>query len=149
MKLTPKRRLAVLASALALAVAEGSPLDVLRALAGAGSFAQWARPHAYDALTTQSARELDLLDGFHFHLARSKVEALLAVLPPFAEQGSRYCPRCGASYEHDVLDCPDCSGVALIAAGTDSPFRDKSAIARERDSKRRGSTIRRRRRKER
>jgi hypothetical protein len=134
---------------LALAVAEGSPLNVLRALAGADSFAQWARPHAYDALTTQSSRELDLLDSFDFHLARSKVEALLAVLPPYSERGSRYCPRCGASFEHDVRDCPDCSGVALITAGTDSPFRDKAAIARERDSKRRGSTIRRRRRKKR
>lgn len=133
----------------ALAASEGSPLDVLRSLAGASYFAQWARPYAFDALTQQRSRELGLLDGFDSYLPRSKVEALLAMLPPFVGKGSRYCPRCGASFESDVRDCQDCSGVALITAGTDAAFRDKSAIARERDSKRRGSTIRRKRRKKR
>ena len=100
---------------LAFAIANGSPLDVFRALAGQEAFAQWARPYAYDALASSGARELELVDGFQHQLRRSNLEEMLGVLPVHTSPGARICPRCGASYREDVRECTDCS-VALITA---------------------------------
>ena len=78
---------------LAFAIADGSPLDVFRVLAGKESFARWGRPHAYDALTTNSAREMRLLDGFDYRVKRSGLEEMLDVLPANTSPGSLICPR--------------------------------------------------------
>jgi hypothetical protein len=133
----------------ALAVTGGSPLDAFRALAGAESFAQWARPHAYDALMHHDSRDLHLLDGFDFHLGRRKVEELLSVLPSNTPPDSRFCPRCGANFQDDVRECTDCSGVELVTARSNLlPIRAPTS-RREAQTRRGSSSLRRRRRRKR
>jgi ribosomal protein S27AE len=134
---------------LALAVAGGSPVDVFREIAGAESFAQWARPHAYDALIRHDSREVHLLDGFGFHLGRRKVEELLSVLPPNVPPDSRFCPRCGANFQDDVRDCTDCGGVELVTAPSNLLPIDKPVARREALSGQGSTSLRRRRRRKR
>ena len=133
---------------LSFAVAGGSPIEVLRALAGDESFARWARPHAFDALALRDGRELHLLEGFAHHFRRDKVEELMTVLPLGVSAGSRYCPRCGAAYQDDVPSCADCAGVALITGGIGVATDTKPTASRA-GMPSRGSTIRRRRRRKR
>jgi hypothetical protein len=108
---------------LALALARGSPIDVLRLLAGAESFAQWARPHAYDALNRHDSREPHLLEGFDFQLDGRALHKLLSVLPEHASPDGRFCPRCGANFQSDVRACTDCAEVELVTSHPDSPSR--------------------------
>jgi hypothetical protein len=134
---------------LALAVAGGSPVDVFRAVAGAESFAQWARPHAYDALIRHDSRELHLLDGFDFHLGRRKVEELLSVLPPHTPPDGRFCPRCGANFQDDMRECTDCGGVELITAPSNLLPMGKPVTRRESLSRQGSTSLGRRRRRRR
>ena len=128
------------------AVAGGSPLDVFRALAGIKSFARWARPHAYDALTTSSERELSLVDGFDYRLARRSLEEMLDVMPANTSPGARICPRCGTSFQDDVRACADCGGVELISAAA---RRNPPKVERAPASRGGGTSIRRKRRRKR
>jgi hypothetical protein len=131
---------------MAFAIAHGSPLDVFRALAGNESFARWARPYAYDALTASSVRETQLLDGFDHRISRRTLEEMLEMLPTDASPGARICPRCGASFREDVRACIDCDDVALITA---SPRRHAPKVERVPMVRGGGSSIRRKRRRKR
>jgi hypothetical protein len=131
---------------MAYAMRDGSPLDVFRALSGAESFARWARPHAYDALASSSAREIQLLDGFAFRVKRSSLEEMLGVLPLDTSPGSLICPRCGVGFRDDMRACSDCGGIELITAVA----RQKSPkIERAPVSRGGGTSIRRKRRRKR
>ncbi|HEV7706012.1 MAG TPA: hypothetical protein VGO46_17065 [Gemmatimonadaceae bacterium] len=131
---------------MAFAIADGSPVDAFRALAGREAFARWARPYAYDALASSGARGVQLIDGFDYQVRRGKLEEMLGVLPASVTLGARICPRCGASYREDVRDCTDCAGVELITAVSprNTPKAERAPIARGG-----GSSIRRKRRRKR
>jgi hypothetical protein len=131
---------------MAFAIADGSPLDVFRALAGNESFAGWARPHAYDALAESSAREMQLIDGFDYRVGRRTLEEMLEMLPKDVTPGARICPRCGASFREDVRACADCGGVALVTA---SLPRHAPKVERAPTVRSGGSSIRRKRRRRR
>jgi hypothetical protein len=134
---------------LAHAVAGASPVKVFRLVAGAEAFAQWARPHAYDALNRESSRELRLVDGFGFHLERSKVQELLSILPGLASPETRFCPRCGANFRDDVRECTDCGGIELVASHSVQSLAGKPIARREALSRQGSTSLRRRRRRKR
>jgi hypothetical protein len=131
---------------MAFAIADGSPLDAFRALAGNESFVRWARPHAYDTLTASGAREMHLVDGFDYPVRRRTLEEMLEMLPKDATPGARICPRCGSSFREDVRACTDCGGVALITA---SPRGHAPNVERAPTVRGGASSIRRKRRRRR
>jgi hypothetical protein len=134
---------------LALAVASASPVEVFRVLAGAEAFAEWARPHAHDALNRESSHELRLVDGFGFHLARRKMQELLSVRPEHTSPHERFCPRCGATFQPDVRECTDCGGVELVTSQSIVPLVGKPIPRREALSRQGATSLRRRRRRKR
>jgi hypothetical protein len=131
---------------MSFAMADGSPLDAFRALAGNEAFARWARPYAYDALTANSGRELQLLTGFTHHVRRNGLEEILGVLPENTSVGALICPRCGSSFRDDVRACSDCGGIELITA---APPRKPPEVERAPLPRGAETSIRRKRRKKR
>jgi hypothetical protein len=95
------------------ALAGASPAQALRALAGEGVFAEWARPRAYDLVHGRS-RDPDLAAATD--LARLK--AIIATPPPMDSSAQSYCPRCAATWSVTRDSCPDCE-VAARLAGSD------------------------------
>jgi hypothetical protein len=104
-----------------LAVAAGSPIVVARALANTDSFSRWARPYAYDALSSDRGRDVRLLEGFTHRMPRERIEAIVAARPVGLTPGSRFCPRCGATFRSEVRGCADCEGVELATIQAAAP----------------------------
>jgi hypothetical protein len=89
------------------ATADGvPPAAVLRELLQPDTFAEWARPRAFDVLRGVPDSELEAV------LSPEALASLVSAPPP-GPPGA-FCPRCGARFRDGITTCAACEGVALL-----------------------------------
>ena len=102
------------------ALAGASQAQGLRALAGDGVFAEWARARAYDVVRGGAA-DPDLSAAAD----AGTLALIVAAEPPLAAEGKSWCPRCAAVWIMARDACPDCGvpAVGREADGRSALFR--------------------------